>query len=227
VEREQLEQWLGEGVSIEEIARRVGKHPSTVSYWTGKYGLRSSLAQKHTARGPLDRDTLAKLLARDMTIREIAAEVDRSPTTVRYWLRRHGLDAARVTRRRAIADARAAGQPTTVALCPRHGETTFRLREDTSSYRCLRCLSEQVTNARRRQKARLVADAGGRCTVCGYDRYLGALQFHHVDRETKEFSVSQRGLTRSFARALAEARKCVLLCANCHAEVEADARDLF
>jgi hypothetical protein len=33
--------------------------------------------------------------------------------------------------------------------------------------------------------------------------------------------MSQRGVTLSLARLRAEARKCVLLCGNCHAEVEA------
>lgn len=63
-------------------------------------------------------------------------------------------------------------------------------------------------------------EAGGRCKICEYDRYLGALQFHHVDPSTKEFAVSLRGRTRHIERVRAEASKCVLLCSNCHAEVE-------
>ena len=49
----------------------------------------------------------------------------------------------------------------------------------------------------------------------------GALQFHHLDPSQKEFGVSGRGVTRAIAKARAEAKKCFLLCANCHAEVEA------
>jgi hypothetical protein len=56
--------------------------------------------------------------------------------------------------------------------------------------------------------------------LCGYSRCPAALQFHHRDPATKSFAVSRQGVTRSLARARAEARKCVLLCANCHAEVE-------
>jgi hypothetical protein len=66
-----------------------------------------------------------------------------------------------------------------------------------------------------------VADAGGRCSRCGYDRYIGALQFHHRDGQTKEFGLADRGLTRSLEAVREEARKCTLLCANCHSEVEA------
>jgi hypothetical protein len=67
---------------------------------------------------------------------------------------------------------------------------------------------------------------GGCCRICGFEQYVGALQFHHVDPATKAFALGRRGVTRSLARAREEARKCVLLCANCHAMVEAGLLDL-
>jgi 5-methylcytosine-specific restriction endonuclease McrA len=67
----------------------------------------------------------------------------------------------------------------------------------------------------------LVEEAGGRCALCGYDRYVGALQFHHLDPREKDFALAAEGLTRALDLARAEASKCVLLCANCHAEVQA------
>ena len=70
-------------------------------------------------------------------------------------------------------------------------------------------------------KAILVAEAGGACAVCGYDRCLAALQFHHVHPDEKRFALGRAGVARSLEKARAEARKWVLLCANCHAEVEA------
>jgi hypothetical protein len=78
-----------------------------------------------------------------------------------------------------------------------------------------------VTARRRRVKAILVEDAGGACVLCGYDRTPAALQFHHLDPAAKRFHMSHAGVARSLAGARAEAAKCVLLCANCHAEVEA------
>jgi hypothetical protein len=74
---------------------------------------------------------------------------------------------------------------------------------------------------RRKVKETLVDEAGGRCTRCGFDEHPSALQFHHLDPSTKEFGVSDKGVTRSIAQARAEASKCVLLCASCHAMVEA------
>jgi hypothetical protein len=50
---------------------------------------------------------------------------------------------------------------------------------------------------------------------------VGALHFHHLDPAAKQFGISGRGFTRSLAKMRDEAAKCVLLCSNCHAEVEA------
>ena len=66
---------------------------------------------------------------------------------------------------------------------------------------------------------------GGKCTHCGYDRCFDALEFHHVDGR-KDFSISQDGLTRSWARVENELKKCILICANCHREEHAKLRSL-
>ena len=59
------------------------------------------------------------------------------------------------------------------------------------------------------------------CSLCGYDRNVRALQFHHPDPSLKRIDVSGRGATYSIDVLRAEAEKCVLLCGNCHVEVEA------
>ena len=74
-------------------------------------------------------------------------------------------------------------------------EHAVRPRGPPGSYRCKQCRLEQVSRWRRRVKAKLVAEAGGRCVLCGYDRCLAALQFHHLDRATKSFS-SRDGIAR-------------------------------
>lgn len=66
----------------------------------------------------------------------------------------------------------------------------------------------------------LIDAAGGSCAICGYSRCSLNLHFHHVDpiRKTLELG-SQQGA--SLAAFLKELEKRVLLCANCHGEVEA------
>ena len=116
------------------------------------------------------------------------------------------------------AEARLLELPETQATCPQHGYTRYiRERE---GFRCAACRQERVTRHRRGLKATLVEEAGGACVLCGYSRSPAALHFHHVDPLTKSFEVSRRGVTISLDSLRAEAAKCVLLCANCHAEVE-------
>jgi 5-methylcytosine-specific restriction endonuclease McrA len=76
---------------------------------------------------------------------------------------------------------------------------------------------------RRREKVRLMAVSykGGRCQVCGYDRCIEALEFHHLDPTQKDFGISKKGYTRSWEKVKAEIAKCTLLCANCHREIHA------
>ena len=93
-------------------------------------------------------------------------------------------------------------------------------------YRSGRCNVESVAARRRQIKEILVREAGGRCLICGFAKYIGALHFHHVDPVSKQFTVSREGVTRSLRRAREEAGKCVLLCANRHAMVEAGLLDL-
>ena len=162
----------------------------------------------------MDKARLERLLEQRLTTRQIAEATGRSQSTARYWLRRHGLKTVRARR-----DDELVGNYVT-RECRRHGQARFVL-EGRGYYRCTRCRAERVADRRRRVKAELVAEAGGKCALCGYNRYMGALNFHHVDPSEKSFGVARGGATLAIARMRAEARKCVLLCANCHAEVEA------
>jgi 5-methylcytosine-specific restriction endonuclease McrA len=74
-----------------------------------------------------------------------------------------------------------------------------------------------------RERVRLMAVnyKGGCCQVCGYDRCVEALEFHHLDPTQKDFGISYKGYTRSWEKVKDEADKCILLCANCHREAHA------
>lgn len=215
MEKEFLEDCLAEGMSLEVIGKKVGKHESTVSYWLKKHGLGAARAEKHSAKGAPPKNELERWLRLGMSLREIAKEMDRSLATIRHWMRKYELKAA-PHRHRGPQD----GRRQAVLSCRHHGRTTFVL-EGRGSYRCRQCRMERVARRRRDIKRTLVEEAGGKCVLCGYAKHLEALQFHHLDPRCKEFHLGQGGVSRSLARCRAEARKCALLCANCHAEVEA------
>ena len=99
----------------------------------------------------MDRDLLSRYLAQGLSLGQIGVLASLDPSTVSYWVKKHGL----------------------------------------------------IANGTKKHASR-----GG------------------LTKATKEFALSPEGVTRSLERARAEARKCVLLCANCHAEVEAGAASL-
>lgn len=72
---------------------------------------------------------------------------------------------------------------------------------------------------RQELKRRMVEYKGGRCELCGYDRSLRALDFHHVEPSKKRFNIAGSHL-RSWRSLVSELDKCILVCSNCHDEVE-------
>jgi hypothetical protein len=171
----------------------------------------------------VDRETLERLVGEGLSIREIGRHVGRSAGSVRYWLERHGLKTALAS---SHAERRSGElPPTTRRRCRTHGLQDFGL-DATGSYRCRKCAGERVNRRRRRVKQILVEEAGGACRLCGYDGYIGALEFHHLDPSAKAFGLAARGKTAAIELLRAETRKCVLLCSNCHAEVEGGVRAL-
>lgn len=197
MDREWLKRELEGGRSIQSLAQEIGRDASTVSYWVRKHGLQSAHAERHAARGGLAREALELLVEAGATSREIAEEIGVSQSTVRHWLKRYGLRTQGAEARRV----RVVPTDLSRASAPRHPR---RGRLPVAAGRLL-----------------AVAEAGGGCAHFGYDRSIRALHFHHVDPEMKRFHLSYGGFARSLAAARMRSAKCVLLCANCHAEVEA------
>jgi transposase len=184
MDRETLAAWLAEGRSIESIARETGRAPSTVAYWVNKHGLSSRHRERHAARGGITREQLEALLAEGLSIRAMADRLAVSYTTVRHWLARYEIATPRAARLAETAPARALGAETTEANCPIHGLTTF-VRRGADGFRCRACRTGAVHRRRREIKRLLVEEAGGACVLCGYDRSLAGLHFHHLDPAQK------------------------------------------
>lgn len=166
------------------------------------------------------------LVAEGLTIEKIAQRLGVSDSTTKKWLKHHGLRTRGGERRKVLTDLRREGKREAELVCRKHGMTRHLSVVSERRLRCAKCNVEAVERRRRKVKEMLVAEAGGACAVCGYARHPAALQFHHLDPTTKSFGLGVRGITRSLERLRAEAAKCVLLCANCHAEVEVGAVEL-
>lgn len=102
--------------------------------------------------------------------------------------------------------------------CPHHGLTEYSYRSGEKRYRCKKCSAEQVQKRRYLIKEKAVEYKGGKCELCGYDKCVDALEFHHKNPNEKDFGISS-GETRSWEKIKKELDKCIMLCANCHREI--------
>ena len=97
-------------------------------------------------------------------------------------------------------------------------ETT--IPDGAKKYCSVQCKNKNsTTNFRIEQKKKAIEYKGGKCVICGYSNYAGAMHFHHVNPKEKDFSLSKTGQTYVWEAVIKELDKCVLMCANCHAEV--------
>ena len=87
---------------------------------------------------------------------------------------------------------------------------------------CRKCNHQNTLDRQRDFKKQCVEYKGGKCVVCGYNKYIGALDFHHTDPSIKDFGISKFRNT-SFKKneviIKKELDKCILVCRNCHAEI--------
>jgi hypothetical protein len=84
--------------------------------------------------------------------------------------------------------------------------------------------SDNITAKRRAIKKHLIERAGGKCVKCGYDKCQAALQFHHLDPNQKDFTISH-DFSHDVKKLYSEVDKCILVCANCHAEIHHELED--
>lgn len=79
-----------------------------------------------------------------------------------------------------------------------------------------KCNSCLVNHRRFTLKIKCVEYLGGKCSICGYNKCIKALDFHHL--RDKSFNISGAHC-RSWSIIEQELKKCILVCANCHREI--------
>lgn len=103
--------------------------------------------------------------------------------------------------------------------CQGCGEEYIYRRSGDTTKMCSKCYYKK-SNPRIKRKKRIIEYKGGGCVLCGYNKCDAALELHHLDPGSKEFSISAN--TRiAWDELIEELDKCILLCSNCHREVHA------
>ena len=99
--------------------------------------------------------------------------------------------------------------------CGVKGEKNFY---STAKYQCKSCWNKRTAKSGKDKVRLLKTEYNGKCSRCGYDKCLDALEFHHVDPTVKEFHLGEaRGYNIEKLRK--ELEKCILVCRNCHTEI--------
>lgn len=117
--------------------------------------------------------------------------------------------------------------------CPRCKQSKSRLefydrrKTEGASVYCKKCTGLQTIERQQEFKKKCVEYKSNRCSVCGYDKYFGALEFHHLDPSKKDFSLAHVRLTAFNAKVKIELDKCILLCSNCHRELHAKLKGII
>lgn len=87
----------------------------------------------------------------------------------------------------------------------------------TISNHCKKCMNIATVKRHQNRKFELVSYKGGCCYICGYNKAISALEFHHTNPKDKEYDWNKLRMI-SLDKARSEVDKCVLLCSNCHRE---------
>lgn len=61
------------------------------------------------------------------------------------------------------------------------------------------------------------------CEKCG-ENHPACLQFHHLERDEKEYEISKMYNSYSLKKIKLELAKCIILCANCHFKLHYEER---
>lgn len=112
----------------------------------------------------------------------------------------------------------------------RHNTSQLEKIPDRLNQKCVDCGKKYKRNGircplcyfqkRKKEVIQRIDDIVGlECWLCGYNKTRRNLCFHHMNEQTKLFQLTTRETMLKWERVLAEMKKCILVCANCHGEI--------
>lgn len=159
----------------------------------------------------MEKQELQKLIEEGISSHAIAKKIGKAQTTVRYWVRKYGL---KLHKHRVFYNGN--NKVCTKCLIEKDLKDFYKKRNGLYHTYCKICLNSTAMNRQQNLKKLSVDYKGGKCKHCGYNKCIGALQFHHIDPTKKDFNISKKN--KCFENLKKELDKCVLLCSNCHVE---------
>ena len=167
----------------------------------------------------MDKKLIESYINSGLSFNQISKISGKSLTAIRYWAKKHKLKSKFNTFRNKTIEEygefrfcpRCQKQVPTINFYSRRGKSN-------SSVYCKPCTNNQTVERQRKLKVKCVEYKGGKCERCGYNKCIGALEFHHINPKEKDFNISHLKSYAFNEVVKEELNKCLLLCACCHRE---------
>lgn len=168
----------------------------------------------------MNKSILQNYISQGLSTHKIASTLNCSQTNIRHWLKKFGLKTAKSVRNKELNNQKLCTNCKTIQSI----DNFYKTRQRLCSF-CKSCCKLYSHKKQLHKKLKCVAYKGGKCFVCGYDRYVGALDFHHIDPTKKEFNISS---LKAYSMPILkkELDKCLCVCKNCHSEIHNGIIDL-
>ena len=168
----------------------------------------------------MKKEELEVLINDGKSLNQISKETGKSLTTIRYWVKKFNIIFE--TKNFASQGIKNYGDHKYCPKCKNNcdiSEFYKRRGKDGGSVYCKKCTTQQVVERTKKLKQEMVNYKGGCCQVCGYDKYIGALDFHHLNPNEKDFTIAHVRQYKFDNIIKSELDKCLLVCSNCHREI--------
>lgn len=158
----------------------------------------------------ITKEELENKIKDNFSKRKLAVFFNMSPTGVEYYLRKFNLKT-----NYKIGGFNKEHQ------CERCNENDPLNFYGTQKSLCKKCRNDDNRIKYQKYKEIDIAKRGGKCQKCNYNKYIGALEFHHLDPNQKDPDFNSL-MKRSPKGREQELNKCIILCSNCHKETHAN-----
>lgn len=161
------------------------------------------------------KEKILNLITQGKTQRQIAEELEKSQTSVRYWLKKFKLKTQ--TQTNSVS-----GGFKRCSKCKLEKKIIefYKRTDKKNSYTswCKNCSNEYYAKRVRDVKIKMINHKGGSCERCGLninDTHYSVFDFHHKNPEEKDINFDKIKYQK-WEKIEKEIEKCKLLCSNCH-----------
>ncbi len=177
----------------------------------------------------MEKEKMLEFINDGKSLNTISKETGKSLTTIRYWSKKYEIKSKfKNFSEEPFNPSKQYGDYKFCSRCKKDcpiEEFYQRRGNPHGGVYCKSCTSDQTLERMQNLKRQMVQYKGGECVRCGYKKYFGALEFHHLNPSEKDFNPSSLKRYRFDDRIKNELDKCILVCSNCHREIHHENRN--